>query len=47
MVIASILYSFLSRNESLKYNKETWYQNFFRWLVISVLGASQRQDKNL
>lgn len=43
MVIASIfIFFFLSRNESLKYNQETWYQNLFSlallflfWMLLS------------
>ncbi|MCP1298950.1 exopolysaccharide biosynthesis polyprenyl glycosylphosphotransferase [Chryseobacterium sp. S0630] len=35
MVIASIfIFFFISRNESLKYNKETWYQNSFSLVLL-------------
>lgn len=35
MVIASIfIFFFISRNESLKYNKETWYQNVFSLILL-------------
>lgn len=43
LVIASVfIFFFLSRNESLKYNQETWYQNLFSlallflfWMLLS------------
>ncbi len=35
MVIASIfIFFFISRNESLKYHKETWYQNIFSLILL-------------
>lgn len=35
MVIASIfIFFFISRNESLKYHKETWYQNAFSLILL-------------
>lgn len=35
MVIASIfIFFFISRNESLKYHKETWYQNVFSLILL-------------
>lgn len=35
LVIASVfVFFFLSRNENLKYNKETWYQNIFSLLLL-------------
>ncbi|KFF14515.1 glycosyl transferase [Chryseobacterium soli] len=35
LVIASIfIFFFLSRNENLKYNKETWYQNVFSLILL-------------
>ncbi|AZA81130.1 glycosyl transferase [Chryseobacterium lactis] len=35
MVIASIfIFFFVSRNESLKYNEETWYQNIFSLVLL-------------
>ncbi|KFF75914.1 hypothetical protein HX13_02820 [Chryseobacterium sp. P1-3] len=35
MVIASIfIFFFISRNESLKFHKETWYQNVFSLILL-------------